>query len=556
MLLFSFCSSAELYDYSKDHRENLLERRNVCRRPLTLINICDGRTLNLAVTPPNDPQNKAQMLSPGVEGQATKASADIVKSDKSTRIPKPWKRSITPKPSKKECNGQNKDPGASPVARQPTVLIRKKLPWLDGPQQNKPGKVPGGFESKESLAPDEPHETPPPVPEKDNTSATKRMSPSSIGGDPALRAVGSTPSLRTRPRSGDFKSLSLNSQPRPGVKPVSSKKDMRKALGVVDEGPKAVNYASSEYSATPSSERDPMPAALPRNDPSSYERLVEKRASTYQSTTNRPLNRYDLALDDQPSPHQRSRPSFEPQASPLYYEPSGRHHHRSKSCASCDQPAILREMPKAKTLPRRSVVVPPSERPLPPPPPPPTRKPTLFAIPTHLLPSSSSSSHDMSLRSPKMQAQVPQPPLPHIPTLPPPAVNPQDMRRQSQSLNRAVTGLENLMEEALSVARNAAQSGRNDEVANILDSATFALRKASTVHGQMHRGRMSHPLVLSPAVSEQDSDSEFVDADSDVSSTRSKGYSVETCTDFIHQERPVQQAAISCGPIQDWWTSA
>ena len=54
------------------------------------------------------------------------------------------------------------------------------------------------------------------------------------------------------------------------------------------------------------------------------------------------------------------------------------------------------------------------------------------------------------------------------------------------------------MEEALHVARSAAQRGENDEVANILNSATHALRKASAVHGQKDYGQMSKPLRLSP----------------------------------------------------------
>jgi hypothetical protein len=122
---------------------------------------------------------------------------------------------------------------------------------------------------------------------------------------------------------------------------------------------------------------------------------------------------------------------------------------------------------------------------------------------------------------------------PKLPMRPPNAANGQGMRRQSQSLNRAVTGLETLMEEALAVARNAAQNGRNDDVATILDSATLALRKASTVHGQMGTGRMSHPLVLSPAVSERDSDIDSVGPYSDASSTHSAGGSVETAPTLL-----------------------
>ncbi|KAF2483559.1 hypothetical protein BDY17DRAFT_316877 [Neohortaea acidophila] len=156
---------------------------------------------------------------------------------------------------------------------------------------------------------------------------------------------------------------------------------------------------------------------------------------------------------------------------------------------------------------------------------PPSRRPTLFAMPTHLLLSSSSSSQSPLHTSPPQLPALPDQPSP--PLSPPPIRQSREVRQPSQSLNRAVTGLENLVHEALNVARDAAQSGRNDEVASVLDSATIALRRASTVQGQMNTGRMSQPLVLSPAVSDLDvSDSESsVGPDSDASSAR---HSVDT----------------------------
>lgn len=101
------------------------------------------------------------------------------------------------------------------------------------------------------------------------------------------------------------------------------------------------------------------------------------------------------------------------------------------------------------------------------------------------------------------------------------------------------------MEEALNVARNAAQTGRNDEVAHILDSATLALRKASTVHGRLNDGRMSQPLVLSPPASERDSDSESsVGPDSDVSSMHSRGHSMDTAPTILTKSAQSSQQPI------------
>jgi hypothetical protein len=422
--------------------------------------------------------------------------------------------------------------------------VRMRLPWLDGPQQSKPGHIPGQFDSKESLITGDASDSPPPVREKDHVPPNG-LSLSALGKDPALRAVGSTPSLRKRARSGDFKSLSLNSQTRPGIKTVTSKKEPKRALGMLDEQQQGANYTSSEYSATASSGRDSMPATLPKRDPSSYERLVERNLSNRLSSREPAhaadewlQSRLDLPLDSEISPARSPNDRKAGKAGGQHVDSSRQHlrasdyRNRKDSCKSCDQDTKLRKPPQAEKLCRQSVPVPPpSPPPLPPPPSPPTRKPTLFAMPTHLLLSSSSSSNDPTSQATAIQASPPAPPN-ALPS-PPRANAAVDVRRESQSLNRAVNGLETLMEEALSVARTAAQSGRNDEVATILDSATFALRKASTVHGHISAGQMSHPLVLSPAVSECDSKRDSVGPDSDTSSIWSTRHSVETAPTLL-----------------------
>jgi len=55
----------------------------------------------------------------------------------------------------------------------------------------------------------------------------------------------------------------------------------------------------------------------------------------------------------------------------------------------------------------------------------------------------------------------------------------------------AVSSLQDLMEEALNVAADAARHNRTDDVATVLNEATIALRRASTV-----TGRMKEPLIL------------------------------------------------------------
>lgn len=453
-----------------------------------------------------------------------------------------------PRRSSKRIATAPKDASRQPksdVGRQSTVVVRKRLPWLDGPQQSKPGRVPGYFDSKESLGDSDATDNPLAVPSEDRSPPTK-ASMSSLGKDPALRAVGSTPSLRKRARSGDFKSLSLNSQPRSGIKPVTSKQDAKRALGMVDEQQQGANYASSEYSANASSDRESIPPAPPKNDLSSYERLVQRQSTLspnsrepFHVANQWPQSQLDLPLDNEVSPGQspndRSAREQYGGFQPHLPRSTDRHHRRDR-CRSCDQELRPREPEQAKISRTRTIDVPPPQPPDPTPLPPPTRKSTLFAMPTHLLPSSSSSSHDNGPQESRMQRS----PTTLLQTSPQPAVTrPQttpttDVHRQSQSLNRAVTGLEALMEEALNVARNAAQNGRNDEVANILNNATIALRKASLVNRQMDEGRMSHPLVLSPSVPERDSEVDSLGSGSDASSFRSAtGNSVDTAPTLL-----------------------
>jgi hypothetical protein len=93
-------------------------------------------------------------------------------------------------------------------------------------------------------------------------------------------------------------------------------------------------------------------------------------------------------------------------------------------------------------------------------------------------------------------------------TLTPPSVSSIDKDRKN--LERAVTGLHNLMEEALTIAQDAAQNHRTQDVAQILDEAKIALRKSSTVHLSM-----SPPLRIDDTESEEYFSSDDYDQDSD-----------------------------------------
>ena len=215
---------------------------------------------------------------PATEAVPSAAGLNNDKPAVGSRLPRLWKASSIPNTIKNTAEGVQKT--GRDISRQSTVLVRKKLPWLNGPEQSKPGDVPGSYSSRESLPNGQAYETPPPVPEKDHPPhGDQKKAISTLQDDPAFRAVGSEPSLRTRDKPADMKTISLNSHPRPGIKPVANKRDAKKALGVVPEPPAEQTYSSSEYSAAPSSGKEDMPAHLPKKDVSSYERLVDKRLS-------------------------------------------------------------------------------------------------------------------------------------------------------------------------------------------------------------------------------------------------------------------------------------
>ncbi|KAK6392457.1 hypothetical protein LTR65_003587 [Meristemomyces frigidus] len=475
------------------------------------------------------------------------------------------------------------------VGREPTTVIkRKKLPWLG----DKLGKVPGAFESKESIALDTlPAAGPVPTAEpQTNVSQAKaaalepsplsqRVSAPSHSGDPSLRAIGSTPILRQQQKNRDVtRTVSLNSDSRPGVKPATSKQHAKRTLAAhKDKQAQVEDYTPSEYSTTMSSDADRTPPAAPpppSKGTAAYQRQVQKavarkhrdaashephaqKATAQKQTGKGPFGvaqgwlqtQLDLPLDE---------------IAPLSAK---RQCKRSDSCDSCkatelDQPHDV--SPRTSTLPRQATSVPRLPSQLPPPPPrnslvdpvqpikrtgttvpkptrnsiaaplrseptPPKvaigRKETLHPMPSHLMQSSTSSSTDVpphlritstevSSSSPEFSPRGTLKPLPALP--PQAAVGTRGLRRETRDLNRAVTGLENLMEEALAAAKDAERSGRQDDVAHILDSAAAALRRASTAispkRAVTDRGGMRQPLQLSPPESGESSESDSGDS--------------------------------------------
>ncbi|KAL1302772.1 hypothetical protein AAFC00_003119 [Neodothiora populina] len=101
------------------------------------------------------------------------------------------------------------------------------------------------------------------------------------------------------------------------------------------------------------------------------------------------------------------------------------------------------------------------------------------------------------------------------PTMVPPNARAPTVR--SDSMQRAVNGLHDLMHEALFVATEAAQANQTHEVAQILNEATLALRKANTVQDNMNMPLKSYGMEASASSSDDytsGSDSEaYIESD-------------------------------------------
>ena len=413
-------------------------------------------------------------------------------------------------------------------ASRPSVsVVRKRLPWLENSQaQPTPasdnielGRLPASNDEprKPSSSPAEISRTTPQTVEV--LCATQ--SPS-LGANALLRDV-SVPAIPAKDMTIETKDHSAHSQNAPlVVQPPSRGQERLQPLANACKPP-PFTYASSEYSTTPSSAMEvapwePLKKESTPNDRSGKSELVAGRETGQSSTINHWIQSgLDLSLAEPlrpstaPATMRKGTSTLKPTKSlhpnigdsSRLWRPSD----QDKSTHLDVEPRKLR---KARTAPDTQPVSLPDESS--PSPfsagPPLAKKPTLHMLPAHLLaPSSSSSQVD-------------------VPRVLKPKTTPMTTRNAVHApgpLNRTVSDLENLMEEALNVAKDAAKSGRSEDVATILNNATLALRKANLVSGSIGR-----PLVLSPAESTRSSEAEFGDSRSDLSSRHNKESSGET----------------------------
>ncbi|SMY23664.1 unnamed protein product [Zymoseptoria tritici ST99CH_1A5] len=376
---------------------------------------------------------------------ATKDSPDESKAATPTPIPLPKATSTVPQSS--------------------TVVVRKKLPWLESRPANRSPLA-------ESAVQNIPAESPALATKEKSDTKSYIPTPNN---DLSLRAIGSTPSLRQKASVADSVAYSQSSQLPSGLRYSLVARSQPK---IVEAAPAKSVYASSEYSATEASDSGhgfSQSWVAPSPD--------DSQGETAFSTTN-------------------GRGATRPKPDPNSYRqtdgdgPLDRGHIH---CRSCD--VDIESAPPAMTHQDKHHRHPLSK---------PRRESTLHILPLHLMSRSSSSNQDESPTTP----------------LPPPQAHVSRATHKpapSGPLNRAVTGLENLMEEAIGVARDAAKTGRHEEVATVLNEATLALRKASTV-----RGHMVHPRRPSLSGSDRSSDGDYHEHESDLSSRNSRDASAET----------------------------
>lgn len=338
------------------------------------------------------------------------------------------------------------------------IAVKKRLPWLEAPKVSKPEQT-------------EPESTPFPLPGHKILNEADILSLKTLGNDLALRPIGSVPEIRTKVSFEAPTSYSDTSQrpmrrlksPPIGAQNLNSTASAR-----------MFHYASSEYSTTAPSDREPLPRFLPKKDAASYEKLVRHNPN---SLSPRPppipaRKRHHVAAlsglgDSTRSPNSEERRgtrTLKPNPSPYRKQTVPTAQNKRRRCKSCENPfsdsntvgglcAGGIPAPMAKTS-------------------------TLNVLPAHLMAPSSSSASSVQVRT-----RSPQPKVERIST-------------RTAPLSQAVTGLEKLMDEALSVAKHAAKNGNSAGIANVFDDATAALRRASAVQTDL-----AAPLKLSSSES-------------------------------------------------------
>ena len=345
--------------------------------------------------------------------------------------------------------GQDHLPKTQRTSHPPSLLLQKRfrLPWLDGNSNST--QLPGSYDIDihTSLGPGSTSESKNPPVKREEIS--HRSSP--------IKHSESTPSLSNvthkEPRQRTWSASSLACRPGVPTAPVSLMPGRWPT--VVGQ----LQYTPSTYSSEPPSDHD-MPSYLPRRDPVSYENLVVMPVDSPPAGPPRSGLWPMVPLSETDIPSRLSSLSFKaPSNRAASYVRGARSAYELSRGSS---PSSIGRYTDGTI----------------------SRKPTVRSSATQARLDRAAT--DRQLRSPDVSPKSSAPPYPTS------SSTGRSSSQDPRSLERAVTGLQDLMHEALSVAAEAAQSNQSHEVAERLNEATLALKKANNVHG-----RMTEPLRIS-----------------------------------------------------------
>lgn len=395
----------------------------------------------------------------------------------------------------------NETTTAVSTEKPPKVVVRKTLPWL----MERPLAVdlPTSCKAQEGVG------EKPQAPFAQANGVDEKASIRSLGGDLALRAIGSAPTLRQGNTKASPLAFSQSSQLPPGSK--LSAVFIRRPKPA---SPKETAIVSSEYSAADSTDgshiagnssrtsaHPPAQSSGSRAAPAAVARDASELRGTKKRKPNPDLSQTRVDAPSKALKKQQHRKLCEDRK-------ASRKHHAAR----------LQYERESRALYEDAIYKPPASRPLP------VKKSTLHKLPPHLIASSESSSPRETREVNKLPRRLSdninatdsfQPILS--------TAGRPNSSKVGDPLHRAVTGLENLMGEALDDAQNEANSSRPDEVADLLNQAASALRQADSVNNIL-----GQPLVLSPAASMHSSQSSQDRSSSSTPSLPSRDASAET----------------------------
>lgn len=373
----------------------------------------------------------------------------------------------------------SRSPQTAPVP--PTT--RGKLPWLKGtPDKAGPSrksKLPGSWTDSSPSSHDSPVADLPDIPHRRSKASISVPAENPIlQSDPSIRPNASMRSMRKTNPKPTYRKYSLTSTPDfPAIRAMRSQGSIPKIPD--SRRPSKASYTPSTYSSSLPSEDKHI---VGQNVSDAAAAAIVERVMTAEVTTSPPLRR----------PRVPQRLASLERAGEMY---------------SVRSPTLPLMRPSDTSLLGRDPKV---ER---------QKASEMYSV---RAPPRSPGRRSMQISPPPLVIRSDQaaPPLRDISPKTPIAGHPPWALSEAETapMERAMTGLEAVMQEALGVAKEAIDRDRPEDVAAILDEANLTLKNAATV-----RGYVTSPLRLSESdIGMSDDESGISDSGSDISSLHSE----------------------------------